>query len=84
MTHHVEVQASTLFEAGAAAIAAFRQQGWAAQALTANATLHIEVRLPPIAHDVPVRAIERWLKSPSDSPRETIAKAKAGSGHSPR
>ena len=46
--HHVEVQASTLFEAGAAAVAAFRQEGWAAAALTPNAVLHIEVQLPPI------------------------------------
>jgi hypothetical protein len=72
--HHVEVQAATLFEAGAAAVAAFRQQGWAADALTANAVLHIEVQLPPITHDVPLKAIERWLRTPSVSPKEEVAK----------
>ena len=74
VAHHVEVQASTLFEAGAAAIAAFRQQGWAADALTPTATLHIEVELPPIAHDVPLKAIERWLSKPSVSPKEEMGK----------
>lgn len=74
MVHRIEVQASTLFEAGAAALAAFREQGWAAGALTPNATLHVEVQLPPIAHDVPLKAIERWVRQPSASPREEIAK----------
>ena len=35
--HHVDVQGSTLFEAAAAAVAAFRQQGWAGAALTPGA-----------------------------------------------
>ena len=74
LIHHVEVQASTLFEAGAAAVAAFRQQGWAADALTPNAVLHIEVQLPPITHDVPLKAIERWLRTPSVSPKEEVVK----------
>lgn len=74
VAHHVEVQASSLFEAGAAAVAAFRQQGWATEALTPNATLHIEVQLPPIAHDVPMKAIEQWLRTPSVSPKEEMGK----------
>jgi hypothetical protein len=76
VAHHVEVQASSLFEAGAAAVAAFRQQGWAADALTPNATLRVEVHLPPITHDVPLKAIERWLRTPSVSPKEEILKRK--------
>jgi hypothetical protein len=79
VAHHVEVQASTLFEAGAAAVAAFRQQGWASDALTSNAILHIEVQLPPISHDVPLKAIERWLRTPSVSPKEEVAKRAARS-----
>jgi hypothetical protein len=51
-------QASTPFKA--AAVAAFRLPGWAAEALTPNALLHIEVQLPPITHDVPLKAIDRW------------------------
>ena len=67
VAHRVEVQASTLFEAGAAAVAAFRQQGWAAEALTSNGILHIKVQLPPITHDVPLKAIEHWLRTPGSS-----------------
>jgi hypothetical protein len=75
----VDVQAATLFEAAAAAIAAFRQHGWAAEALTAAAVLRIEVRQPPVVHDVPLRAVERWLQSGSSSPREMVKKR----SHSP-
>ena len=73
-THSVSVHASTLFEAAAAGLAAFRQEGWAADALTANAVLRVEVQLPPVTHDVPVKAVERWLKSPNVSPREYVVK----------
>jgi hypothetical protein len=44
ITHSVNVQADTLFEAAAAAIAGFRQEGWAAQALTPTATQRVEVQ----------------------------------------
>jgi hypothetical protein len=71
---------STLFEAEAAAVAAFRHQGWATDALTPNAVLHIEVQLPPITHDVPLKAIGRWLRTPSVSPREAMANTGAEGG----
>lgn len=74
IVHSVEVQVETLFEAAAAAVAIFRQQGWAAAALTATAKLRIEVPLPTVVHDVPVAAVERWLRSPSVSPREALKK----------
>ena len=76
-THAVDVHASTLFEAAAAALSAFRHQGWAAEALTASAVLRVEVRLPPIVHDVPLAAVERWLRSSSSSPREMVTKKRA-------
>jgi hypothetical protein len=74
LTHSVEVQAETLFEAAAAAMAVFREQGWAAEALTPRATLRVEVLPPTVVHEVPVAAVERWLRSPSQSPREALAK----------
>ena len=46
-----------------------------AEALTPNAVLHIEVQLPPITHDVPLKAIERWLRTPSVSPKEQSGEA---------
>jgi hypothetical protein len=77
VTHAVTVTAATLFEAAAAAIAMFRQESWAADALTPNAVLHLELQLPPIVHDVPLRAVERWMHSPSASPREQMTKRTA-------
>ena len=69
-----------MFEAAAAAMAIFRQQGWAATALTANAKLRVEVPLPTVVHDVPVAAVERWLRSPNASPKEAVLKKQFGSG----
>ena len=78
VAHQVEVQGSTLFEAAAAALAVFRQQGWATDALTTNAILRVEVQLPAVVHEVPLKAVERWLRSPSDSPRDRLLKREPG------
>lgn len=78
LTHTVQVQASSLYEAAARGVAAFREQGWAAGALTATAVLRVEVHAPAIVHEVPLKAVERWLRSPNASPREMTAKAEAG------
>jgi hypothetical protein len=58
----------------AAALAAFRSEKWAADALTPNAVLNIELQVPPIVHTVPLTAVERWLRSPNASPRELLIK----------
>ena len=75
-SHHVDVQASSMFEAAAAAVAAFRQHGWAAAALTANAIMRVEVQLPAVVHEVPLTAVDRWLRTPSTSPKEEITKTR--------
>ena len=74
IAHRVEVQASTLFEAEATTVAVFRHQGWAVDAITSNAMLHIEEQLPSNSHDVPLKAIERWLRKPNVSPKDEVAK----------
>ncbi len=74
MTHSVDIQAATLFEAAAEAVRMFRQQGWAAAALAPHAVLRVEVRLPAVVHDVPLAAVEQWQQSPSPSPKEKLAK----------
>jgi hypothetical protein len=74
MTHSVEVQAETLFEAAAAAVAAFRQHSWGSSALTPAAVLRVEVQAPTVVHMVPLTALERWQRSPSTSPKELLAK----------
>jgi hypothetical protein len=71
------VQASSLFEAASAALTAFRQhQGWATEALTPNARFRVEVHHSPTVHDVPLKAIEQWQRSPTISPKEYVMKRK--------
>ena len=79
VTHSVQVQGSSLFEAAARAVASFREQEWAAEALTPAAVLRVEIHAPPVVHDVPLKAVERWLRSPSASPKEMTTKIAAGS-----
>jgi hypothetical protein len=74
VSHSVEVQAETLFEAAAAAVAIFSTEAWAANALTPAAVLKVEVRAPAVVHSVPLAALEQWRRSPSISPKESLAK----------
>lgn len=71
--HTVEAEGSSLFEVAAAAVTVFRSEGWT-DALTPNAVLQIQVQLPPVVHDVPLRAVERWANAPSVSPSESLMK----------
>jgi hypothetical protein len=72
--HSVSVRGSSLFEAAAAGVAAFKAEKWAAGALTPNAIIRVEVPPPPVVHDVPLRAIERWANGPAVTPSEQVAK----------
>ena len=79
VTHSVDVQASSLFEAASVALTAFRQEpSWATEALTPNARFRVEVQHPPTVHDVPLKAIEQWRRSPATSPRDYVVKRKVG------
>jgi hypothetical protein len=44
------------------------------EALMPNAILRIEVQLPPVFHDVPLKAVERWANASAITPGEQIAK----------
>jgi hypothetical protein len=72
--HSVSVTASSLFEAGAAGLAAFRREPWAGNTLSPHTTVRVEVQPPPIVHDVPLKAIERWINAPAISPDEQATK----------
>lgn len=74
IAHTVDVQAGSLYEAAGTALTLFREQGWAASALTPASVLQVEVQTPPVVHAVPIKAVERWLRSPSSSPRDELAK----------
>lgn len=71
VTHAVTVQASSLFEAAAAAVAQMRQEGWTGT-LPPDAVLRVEVQLVPVVHEVPLKALERWANGPSVSPKQKL------------
>jgi hypothetical protein len=74
IVHSVEVQATTLFEAAAQAVAAFEREPWAASALTPGATLDVEVAAPAVRHRVSLAALRKWIDSQTTSPREKAIK----------
>jgi hypothetical protein len=78
VTHSVEVHGATLFQAAASALAAFRAESWAADALTPSTTLRVEVHTPATVHDVPIKVVDRWLESSSASPQEFASKRRGG------
>jgi hypothetical protein len=44
-------------------------------AASVTGTIHdSRLQLPPIVHEVPLEAIERWLRAPSVSPKEEMGK----------
>lgn len=75
----VQVQAERLFEAAAYAVATFREHGWAADALTSDRFSASRSTPPTVVHEEPLRAVERWLGSPSGSPKEAAVKINAAS-----
>jgi hypothetical protein len=36
--------------------------------------LRVEVQAPSVVHDVPLKAVEAWMRSPATSPRDFLVK----------
>ena len=75
--HSVEVEARTLYEAGAMALAEFRGSGLIDH-IGPAIRLQIEVRRPVTRHELTVERVDAWLASGSKSPseRETAVKVR--------
>ena len=71
--HAVEVQAESLFEAAALALAALKKEGWT-DPIGAATRLEVEVRPPAVRQTVSVMQLQRWLASAASSPAERIMK----------
>ena len=74
--HTVEVSAATLFEAVAAALAAFREDEWVGQIGNGLTTVSISVHQPPVEHHVRVKDFLVWLKKKGGSPAEVLLREK--------
>lgn len=74
ISHAVEVEADTLYEAVVLATCRFRQDIWG-EAVANGTSLEVEVREPGTKHSLTLRQVERWLAAPG-SPYEAARKAK--------
>jgi hypothetical protein len=70
LRHSVEVQAESLYEAGAMAIRTFRQHNCAPGLIT---KLDVEIR-SSVTHTVTPQRIQEWLDAGPRSPREFVLK----------
>jgi hypothetical protein len=69
--HAATVTASTLYEAVALAVAAFRTQP-STPPIPHAALLTVEVRSPVVAHRVTLQAARRWAARPATSPADKL------------
>jgi len=76
--HTVEVTAATLYEAVAAALAAFRDDEWVGQIGNGLTTVNVIVQQPAVEHHVLVKDFLAWLKKKGGSPPEVALREKLG------
>ena len=75
VTHSVEVQAESLYEAAALGLSRLRKDGWI-EGLGPATRLEIEVREPATRHVLSVQQLQRWVNGTTSSPVETLRRAK--------
>ena len=61
MTHSVDVEAETLYEAAALGIARLKKDGWT-EGLGVGSRLEITVREPSTKHVISVQQLQRWIE----------------------
>jgi hypothetical protein len=73
--HSVVVTATTLYEAVALGVGAFREQGLLVECHVGTATeISVEVRAPAVLHTISLAPLERWIEAAGRSPKERLAK----------
>lgn len=75
VSHSVDVEADTVYEAAALGLARLKQDGWI-EGLGPATRLEIEARAPSTRHTVSVQQLRRWVNGTTSSPIETLRKAK--------
>ncbi len=68
------MEAETLFEAAAMALAAFKDNEWVLDDVGPATRLDVEVPGPSARHSVPVQQIRRWAEGSSVSPEVQLRK----------
>jgi hypothetical protein len=74
MSHTVTVSASSLYEAAALGIAAFKKSGFAFAGVSTSTRLIISVLPPATTHELTVAKLQSWLETNGRTPREQAKK----------
>jgi len=78
IVHSVEVQAETLYEAGALGLGLLQKDGWI-EGLGPSSNLEITVREPGTSHTLTVQQIYRWCDGVAVSPDEVLKRKRVKS-----
>jgi hypothetical protein len=75
ITHGVDVEAETLYEAAGIAFARLKNDGWI-EGLGPGSRLEITIREPGTTHSLTVHQLHRWVDAASASPAEALRRAR--------
>ena len=75
VTHGVDVEAETLYEAAGVGLARLKKDGWI-EGLGPGSRLEIQVREPSTIHSLTVQQVHRWTESVTTSPAEVLRRAR--------
>ena len=75
ITHAVEVEAETLYEAAGLGLARLKQDGWI-EGLGPGSKLEIQVREPSTVHSLTVQQLHRWLEGVTPSAGDVLRRAR--------
>ena len=74
--HSIAVNAETLYEAVAIALAALQQDSWVGEIGQGFTTVAVVVQQPPVKHEVKMKDFVSWLGRQGRSPAEVMLKQK--------
>jgi hypothetical protein len=75
ISHSVEVDAETLYEAAGLGLARLKRDGWI-EGLGPGSRLTIEVREPSTVHSLTVTQVQRWIDGMTSSPADVLRRAR--------
>ena len=74
ISHSVDVDAESLYEAAALGLARLKKDGWI-EGLGPGTKLEITVKAPGSHHTLSVQHVQRWINGTNASPAEALKKA---------
>ena len=75
ITHGVDVEAETLYEAAGLGLARLKKDGWI-EGLGPGSRLEIQVREPATVHPLTVQQLNRWIENAPKSPADVLRRAR--------